>query len=156
MIKELSSPTSVSFPGRWTLGELTDEQTVIEIENLSRIIVQGCEAISGVYMRLVGRIRECSLPDWKIRRELGKHFPQPRVSEIMRVARAPQDVYLKYSAGFFGFKSALKQCRYYHTSPTQMLLERQARRAAERLIALLGDTGRIRVKGRLVIIAEAG
>lgn len=155
MSQELAAPKTVAFPNRWTLRAFDDPmEAVSEINSLAQTLVTGAEAISGVYMRMCDVIRKADLPDWKVRQQLGKYFPQPRVSEIMKVARASDEVYLRYSAGFFGFKSALKQCRAYSITPSQELKRRQVRRAAERLIALLGH-GEVQVKDSKVTISKA-
>jgi hypothetical protein len=132
---ELGEPVSITFPCRWTLGVVN---TLEELESLAPTIVKGVDAISGVFMRLCDTIRKSELPDWKVRQYLGKHFLPPRVSEIMRVTRAPDDVYLKYSAGLFGFKAALKQCRSFHVTPTDELNRRKAKKTAQRLVELTG------------------
>lgn len=152
---EITNAKTIAFPCRWKLGKMTEEQSINEIDSLSRVLIEGCEAIAGVYMRLCDTIRESEAEDWVIRRSLSKHFSQPRVSEIMRVSRAPDDVYLKYTAGFFGFKAALEACRYYNITPTEHLKRRKVMRAAERLVQLTGGSGELRIRDRLITIMQA-
>jgi len=97
-------------------------------------------------------IRLHEMTDREIKESLGKHFPQPRISEIMRVSRAPDDVYRRYRAGFFGFKAALEQCRGYRVTSTSELNRRKIRRAAERLIVLLNGPAQLTVRGRVIEI----
>lgn len=74
------------------------------------------------------------------------------MSEILRVARAPEEIYSRYSTGFFGFKAALKSCRMYNVTPSEELTRRKIKRAAERLILLVNGAGEVRVNGRRIVI----
>lgn len=151
-MKELTEPKTIECPSRWTLfGSQTLEQGKTEIQKLAGIIVKGTEALGGVYMRLVDTIRHHGFTDDEVRKMLSRHFSEPRVSEILRVAKAPEEVYNRYMAGFFGFKAALRECRSYTITPGTELIRRKAKRAAIRLITL-GVTGEIHVKGRVVTV----
>lgn len=123
-----------------------------ELSNLASIIVRGCDAIHGVYMRICDLIRDTELTDAQIRDALSRHFPSSRISEILRVSRAPEDVYRRYRAGFFGFKAALEQCRGYTVTATPELNRRKIRRAAERLVTLLDGPGTLSIRGRTVAV----
>lgn len=144
----------VSFPSRWTFGTLkqTHTQTIKDLDNLGKILLKGCEAVAGVYMRICDTIRTCQLSDGEVRATLKPYFPDPRISEILRVSRAPEAVYSRYTAGFFGFKAALKRCRLYTITPNDELKRRQAKRAAARLLDLIGSPGEIKVRDHLVRI----
>lgn len=150
---ELAPPIELTLPSRWTIKKSTSPQEDLrEIETLSKIIVEAADAVTGVYMRLCDRIRTSTVPEKEIRTALEKHFPQSRASELMRVARAPEDIYLRYTAGFFGFKAALKHCRLYSITPGDELRRRQLMRAAHRILELIKPHKSIKVNGRTITI----
>jgi hypothetical protein len=97
-------------------------------------------------------IRTSTLPERDIRSALEKHFPQSRVSELMRVSRAPEEIYSRYTGGFFGFKAALKHCRLYNVTPQGELKRRQLMRAAHRILDLIEPNQTIKVKDRTITI----
>lgn len=153
MADEVADPNAVSFPCRWPgARHLSPAEASAEIESLAIVLNKGCEAIAGVYMRLCDTIRSNHLTDRDVRSALRQHFPESRISEILRVSRAPDDVYMKYTAGFFGFRAALRQCRYYHVTPSEHLKWRKARRAAEMLVRLFDEPKTIRVKDRIITV----
>lgn len=143
---------TVRFPSRWQLDRGKGVAAVRqEIADLAEIINRGTEAITGCYMRICDLIRSRGLTEAEVRDILSPHFPPPRISEILRVANAPEQVYLRYSTGFFGFKAALRVCRGYRVTPAARLLRVRARRAAERLI-LLGFRGEMVVRGLTISV----
>lgn len=134
---ELGKSVVLEFPCRWvTYQDIDRAKAVSEIDSLATVLVRGCEAVTGVYMRLCDLVRNGPLSDLEVRKILGAHFPRQRVSEIIRVSKAPEHIYNRYTAGFFGFKSALRECRAYTVTPNETLRRRQIRRAIGRLIAL--------------------
>lgn len=144
---------TVGFPLRWTTGKsLPYAEAVADLDRLGRIIVKGTDAICGVYMRICDTVRTGRIPESEVRTILARYFPGPRISEILCVSRAPEEVYHKYTAGFFGFKSALKHCRLYNITPSEELKRRQAKRAANRLLMLLGAPSEIEIKSHIVTI----
>lgn len=146
---ELAPPVTLSFPSRWTIGH---KDAKVELGALAQTLTRGAEAMAGLYMRMCDLIRDAGLTDSEVREILSAHFPQPRISEILRVSRAPNEVYVRYTAGFFGFKSALKECRGYQVNTSAELNRRKTRRAAERLILLTGGSGSIQIKGKVITI----
>jgi len=147
---ELAEPVTIKFPSRWTTSKVSNPK--FELAKLAETLSQGCEAISGLYMRMCDLVRSSGLTDDEVRESLCRQFPDSRISEIIRVSRSPEEIYSRYHAGFFGFRAALKECRGYQVTSSAELHARKARRAAERLVLLLGDSGSIRVRGRLVTI----
>lgn len=105
---DLGHPILIKCPNRWTLCT-NSEQAKLEIAELAEVINQGTQALGGVYMRICDTIRNAGLLDSEVRKALSPHFPPPRISEILKVCRAPEMVYARYHAGFFGFRAALSQ-----------------------------------------------
>jgi hypothetical protein len=148
----LGTETTLVVPARWSCGRMTHAQAVAEVDNLARMLVNGIAALSGVYLRICDTIRQSGLTDDEIRDGLGKHFPPQRVSEFIRIARAPDEVYRRYRAGFVGFRATLSECRGYRLHSDDWLKRRKIRRTAERLIGLMGQ-GSVEVCGRQVTVA---
>lgn len=149
---ELSGLTVINFPSRWALRGKNARPALAELNSLAATIVRGCEAITGVYMRMTDLIRSTGLTDAQVREALEPHFPPARISEILRVSRAPESVYVRYTAGFFGFKAALRECRGYMVTPSDELRRRKIRRTAERLVLLLDGPAQITVRDHVVTV----
>jgi len=152
---DLCAPTIVEFPSRWTIQKHDTVSAARELSSLAETLVKGCEAIHSLYMRMCDLIRQNQLSDNEVRKLLEKHFPHPRISEILRVSRAPDEVYRRYRAGFFGFKAALAECRGFTINSTSELTRRKIRRCAERLVLLLDGPGKLEIRGRVVSVALA-
>lgn len=142
---------AVIVPSRWAIMPLDHAGALRELDRLAGVLVEGAEALGGLYMRICDTMREHQLTDTEIRSVLERHFPPPRVSEFIRIARAPEEVYRRYRGGFVGFRAALAECRGYHVHGDGWLTQRKIRRAAERLVLLLGQ-GEVAVRGRRVIV----
>lgn len=142
---------SLTFPTRWVIsgGQAEPEE---ELNRLCEILIKGADAIAGTYMRMCDLIRSSNVSDKRARGILSAYFPDSRVSEIIRVSRAPDEVYRRYTTGFFGFKAALREVRGYQITPTEELNRRKARRAAQRLTELL-PVGTIRINNRIVTVS---
>lgn len=123
-----------------------------ELGKLAEVLAKGCEALGGLYMRMTDLIRSSGLADSEVRQALDRHFSPARISEILRVSRAPEQVYLRYRGGFFGFKAALRESRGYRITPNQELQRRKVRRAAQRLVALMPQPGELAVGARVVSV----
>jgi hypothetical protein len=147
----LGGSTTIDIPSRWNFHNSTHAEAVAEVDRLSQILVRGAEALSGLYLRICDTIRDHKFTDDEIRRILGKHFPPPRVSEFVKIANAPPEVYRRYRGGFIGFRSALSECRGYQINTTEFLKSKKIRRTAERLINLMGD-GEVTVNGKRVTV----
>lgn len=151
-MRDLGGEVTLTFPQRWTVGCLDLGQSKRELDRLSSICIRGADAVIGVYMRICDLIRSGPLTDDEARSILSNHFAQPRVSEILRVARAPDEIYSRYTAGFFGFKAAVRQCRAYNITPADELKRRQIRRAIGRLISLAEGPAVFQHGGRTIEI----
>lgn len=149
---DLDKTTHLDIPTRWTLQKRDHQTATTELSKIAGLLVRGAEALGDLYMRMCDLIRESDLTDNEIRKILAPHFPQPRISEILRVSRAPREVYVRYTAGFFGFKAALRQCRGYQITPNAELCRRKIRRAAERLVLLVHGPAELSVRGHIVTV----
>lgn len=152
LCKSEPPPITLSIPSRWHFAKLTHSEALSEVDRLAKILVKGADALCGLYMRICGTIREHRFTDTEIRHTLGKHFPPPRVSEFVKIANAPPEVYRRYEAGFIGFRSALAECRGYTIHSTDFLKSKKIRRTAERLVNLLNGAGEVSVKGRKITV----
>lgn len=148
------SPTTLTIPSQWSCARLTHAEAVSEVDRLAKILLTGADALCGLYMRICETIRRYSFTDAEIRATLGKYFPPPRVSEFVKIANAPPEVYRRYEAGFIGFRAALAECRGYQINTTEFLKSKKIRRAAERLINLMDGVGEVTVKGRKITVAN--
>ena len=140
------------IPGRWDLTHRSRSEALAEIDRCAGILARGVEALSGLYLRICDQIRDHHLTDDEIRQVLSPHFPAPRVSEFIRVANAPPETYRRYKAGLVGFRAVLQECRGYRILDDEHRKRKKIRRAAERLIGLLGH-GEVTVCGRRVTVA---
>lgn len=146
--RELAPAVTIEIPSRWALPDHNAPRATVlkEVDHLCEKLETGVRALQGLYARVCDVIRTHNLSEKEIRPILAKHFPPPRVSDILRLARAPEDVYSRYRAGFFGFKAALHQCRLYHITPSKELRIRKMRRTADRLITLAKGEPFIEIK----------
>lgn len=143
-----AQPSTITVPSRWDWTNRSRVEVLQELDKCAQILVKGTEALSGLYLKMCDMIREHGLTDDEIRVALCKHFPPPRISEFLKVARAPDLVYRRYRAGFVGFKAVLAECRGYRIHQDEWLKRRKIRRAAERLMLLMPQGGSVEVCGR--------
>lgn len=137
---------------RWDCRKRSHSEAVQELGNLVRTLSIGAEQLTNLYMRICDLIRLHQLSDDEIRGITAPHFPAPRVSEFIKIANAPDEVYRRYRAGFIGFRAALNECRGYRLHTDDHLKRRKIRRAAQRLITLMGQ-GEVTVSGKKVIVS---
>lgn len=147
-----SMETYLALPDRWVTEKLSHTEALREVKNLGNVLNKATTAVGHCYMRLCDVIRDYKLTDDEVRVALKDSFPKQRISELLRVANAPGEIYARWHTGFFGFKAALRECRYYNITKTDVLLDRQKRRAAERLVKLAGAGEVIEVCGHYVRI----
>ena len=138
-------------PTRWDFARRTKPEAIAEIDRCAGILADGAERLCGLYLKICDMIRWQGLTPDEIREVLSKHFPSPRVSEFIRVSNAEPEVYRRYRCGIIGFRAVLDECRGYRIHDNKWRLHRKIRRAAERLIALLGS-GELTVCGHRVIV----
>lgn len=148
---ELARESTITFPSQWYLKEeAVDDKR--ELMRLADIVARGTVALAGVYMRICQVIRSGALADEEVRKILEPYFSGPRISELLRVSRAPEAVYVRYRGGFFGFKAVLRQCRGYTVTPDIELRRRKLRRTAQRLVILAENETRIQLPEWLIEI----
>ncbi len=132
---------TLQIPGRWFQlnRELPHEIAVKQLFELGEMFMRGAMAVGNLYMRICDHIRMYEIDPLEVSQALTKAgFPDSRISEIKRVAYAPQDVYLEYSAGQYGFRVALAKSRLFYAAQRTKAhaKRRQLRKAAGRLIKL--------------------
>ena len=149
-IFELGPPVTVQFPGRWCVSKLDYSAAVAEVQQLGTVAAKGIEAVTGCYLRICDMIRYHELTDDDVRAALAPSLPPPRISELLRVARADDETYMRYRGGMFGFRVALDRTRQYRIMPADKLRRRKIRLAAERLVTLSRGACELRVKSWLV------
>lgn len=153
--RELAVAFSLEIPSRWALVDnksMPRNQVIAYIEELASTTAKGVEALQGLYMRMCDTIRESRLTDEDATSALSKHFPEPRVMEILTVCHASEEVYTQYRSSFFSFRTRLKQCRLYHVTPTKQLKQRQIARASRRVVELLGEPTKFSIDGWTIIL----
>ena len=146
LLSRETTVTTLTVPDRFRQRRIDREQALREITVLGCLISRGTQAIGRCYLRITDTIREFELADGEVREALRGQFADSRISELLRVANSPNEVYNRWQAGFWGFKAALRECRYYNISPPARLIAKQKQRAAERLVKLATDGEEIRVK----------
>lgn len=112
--KPLSPDVHLVLPSRWCVHEagLPRPACMAELERLARCFEQGAEALEGLYLRLCDFIRFHQLQPDEAREALARAgMRKERVSEVLRVAAAPEDVYRDYEARLIGFRVALERSR---------------------------------------------
>ena len=139
----LSSPTTIHFPARFRLyhRNATRVQLLGELSKMGATFSRGAEAMRGLYYQIADMIRRHDFSDSEVREALKQHFPEQRISELLRVARAPQEVFNKYELKLIGFRAALKEAREFTLPKTEARTKRQLRRSAERLVAFVRKSG---------------
>ena len=140
------------LPRRWDLEKRDRESAKREIARCAELLARGVDAVCNLYMRICDQIRDHELTDGEIRGLLSRHFPPPRVSEFIRVANAPRETYMRYRAGLVGFRAVLQECRGYHILAPEHIHKKKVRRAAERLLTLMGDRREVEILGHRIRI----
>lgn len=137
---ELCQPAQLTIPGRWAINDTSaDRESVLrQLDEMAGTLASGAEALCGLYMRMSDTVRDYGVPNDEARKILSRHFPPARVSEFLRVANAPPEIYRRYRAGFFGFKAALAECRGYRLTDDAHQKKKKMRYSATRLLKLAG------------------
>lgn len=144
LTKELSGPVTVVFPGQFhlTQGKPSREQVLEQIDSMAATLNKGATAVRGLYLRICQTIREHNISDEDARATLGRHMPEPRVSEMLRIARSDKDLWARFEAGIIGYRSALRGARYYSIN-TETWKKRALRRTAQNFIKIAGKESRL-------------
>lgn len=153
----LAPDFKLEIPSRWAFikRDAPAEEVLSQLEAMAQIARNGSEALVGLYMRICDVIRQTNIPHKDARKVLSKYFCQPRVSEILRVSRAPHDVYTRYRIGFFGFKAALRATRLDQLGTGANRWELNRKRAVRHIRKLLYDRpGEIEAQGWRVTLTQ--
>jgi hypothetical protein len=108
--KNLTAPNiSSDFKLEVTTPLTTDEIRMVE---LAENCVKQHLNLGLSYIDLCRHIRTAQIPPVRTRELLNQmQFVQPRISEIIKVANAPEDTWLKIDAARLGFKAAIEMSR---------------------------------------------
>jgi len=135
-----------ALPGRWLTpvkGQARAE-SLEQLKELGRLFLKSACAVSGLYLRICSHIRAYELDVDEVSEALKEAgFPPPRVSEIRRVAFAPEWLYREFMADAVGFRVALRKTRMYYAvrRTDKSVRRRKLRRALARVSRLLADLG---------------
>jgi len=143
---ELAPAIEVKLPSRHWLPERADSKrsALVTLCELGTVFKKGAEALGGLYLRICDTVRKYELTPEEVRFTLSAvGWSKVRISEVMRVAYAPQKVYNEFSARLIGFKVALSKTRLYYMAGRGKLRykRRQLQRAAVRLVKRLEENG---------------
>lgn len=135
------STVTLELPGRWFMPSRTQsrETSLKQLRQLGELFVRGAMAVGNLYLRICDHIRAYDIDPAEVSQALSQAgFPESRISEVKRVAYAPQEIYMEYSAGRYGFRVALEKSRLYYAAhrTKPQAKRRQLRKAAGRLIKL--------------------
>jgi len=135
---ELAQPIQLTIPSRFCMADKNASRAEIikDLKRLGETFTEGMQAMAGLYLRMTDTIRENNLSDEEVRAALGGYFPPSRISELIRVASAPKEIYSAYSSRLIGFRATLEKVRMYRVPICEELSNRKLRRAAARLVAL--------------------
>jgi len=145
-IIERAAPVELKIPGRWfshVRGQAR-EVSIEQLRELGRLFLHSAITVGNLYLRICDHIRVYDLDPDEVTaalREAG--FPPSRISEIRRVAFAPENLYREWMAEGLGFRVALTKSRLYYDvrRGEKRVKRRKLRRASARVIRLLRDLG---------------
>jgi len=145
-VLELVPPVHLTLPGRFfhhVRGQAR-EVSVAQLRQLGELFLTASVAVTDLYLRLCSHIRAYDLDPDEVAvalREAG--FPASRISELCRVAFAPDNIWREFSATHIGFRVALTKTRMYYENRRgdRRTKRRKLRRASARVIRLLRDLG---------------
>jgi hypothetical protein len=151
---ELAAHRILTIPTRYVIRKnATRHECLAELTRLGAIFANGAEALGSLYLRITDLIRNERLTDAEVRDSLCDHFPPSRISELLRVATAPDHIYCNYKLRVSGFRATLERTRMYAQLPADSrLVERKKVRAAARLASLCQPFEVFRIGEKLVEI----
>jgi len=138
--------TIIKVPSRWWLSERTDTHpdALARLGELGTIFQKGTEALGGLYLRICDHIRVYKITPDDARATLSKvGFRRQRISEVLRVASAPANIYNEYKARLTSFRIALTKTRMYYmvAKNKPRYRQRQLQRAGIRLVKRMKENG---------------
>jgi hypothetical protein len=139
----LDTPKTIVFPATYRLIKKNSTRTDIlaELAAMGNTFASGCKAVRGLYFQITDLIREQDFTDMEVRQSLSKSFSEPRIAELLKVARAPDEIYKRYALRQIGFGAALREARSFTIVKTERWKNRKLRRSAERLVAMCREAG---------------
>ena len=143
---EQCAPVELQIPGRWfqhVRGQARDV-SIEQLRELGRLFLHSAVTVGNLYLRICDHIRAYDLdPDEVAAALRDAGFAASRISEIRRVAFAPENLYREFMTQGLGFRVALTKTRLYYDvrSRDRRTKRRKLRRASARVIRLLKDLG---------------
>jgi hypothetical protein len=141
-IENICPPKTITFPPpMWMNKSVGRTQVLALLSDMGKTFFDGARAVRGLYYDIVRMIRRHEFTDAEVRSALSNYFSEPRICELLRVARAPDNIFLRYEAQQIGFGVALKQARAFRVPKSDGWKKRKLRRSAERLVAMCQESG---------------
>lgn len=143
---EMVRPVALTLPGRYfhrARGQ-SREKSLLELRELGELFIKSAVAVTDLYLRICLHIRSYDLDRDEVTPVLKQcGFPASRISELCRVAFAPENIFREFSATHIGFRVALLKTRMYYDvrRRDRKVKRRKVRRASARLLKLLKDLG---------------
>jgi len=142
----MSPPVELKLPGRWFQRSRSQsrETSIEQLRDLGRLFIRSALAVGDLYLRICDHIRAYDLdPDEVAQALRDASFPPSRISEIRRVAFAPDNLYREFMAQGLGFRVALEKTRMYYAvrRGERRSKRRKLRRASMRVLELVKDLG---------------
>ena len=143
---EMVPPVELQVPGRWfrhVRGQAR-EVSLEQLRDLGRLFIKSAVAVGDLYLRMCDHIRAYDLdPDEVASALKDAGFPPSRISEIRRVAFAPENLYREFMTKGYGFRVALTKTRMYYEvrRGDKRTKRRKLRRASARVFRLLRELG---------------
>lgn len=146
IMKDLAPEIELSIPSLHWLPEASDSHADVldRLARLGTIFKTGSEALGGLYLRICEHIRHYRITPEEARVTLCNcGFSKVRVSEVLRVAYCPPNLYNEFRARVIGFRVCLKKTRLYYMAGRHKTRykRRQLQRAGVRLAKRLEENG---------------
>ncbi len=143
---ELTPPETVEFPGRYWLPDpaTTRPEALAQLRSLAATFEKGSVALGGLYLRICDHIRKFGITPPEARKELAAAgYPAPKISELIKVANAPEAVYHEYHSRNVGFRATLRKTRLYYMAGRhrKQYKQRLLQRASLRLCLRMAEVG---------------
>jgi len=160
---ELVPPVTLTLPGRhWVpaRGQSRDE-SIAQLRELGELLIRGAVAVTDLYLRICTHIRAHDLDPDEVTQALRQAgFSAPRISELRRVAFAPEHIFKEFAATHIGFRVVLAKTRMYEQVRRSdiRVKRRKLRRASARVLRLFREIGQnvweYRVKNLQLLVID--
>jgi len=160
---ELAKPVELTLPTRWfrPSRQQSREASIEQLRDLGRLFIRSALAVGDLYLRICDHIRAYDLdPDEVTQALRDASFPPSRISEIRRVAFAPENLYREFMSKGLGFRVALEKTRMYYAARRgeRRGKRRKLRRASMRVVELVKDLAEgdweYRAKNHRLVVAN--